>query len=371
MNAIRDATDIIRTDEEKLMEIAKRRIENFPILKQIYDDNYVSILARNKYNYDNLLLHWLVTSNPVAIGVFQDVEENLNLLKPEDGVRKFKAKLRRWNTTYLESAIVELEFAADYKRRGYQIELEPCLPNCRKGDFCATKDSMKLYFEVKTIFWERSLKDQAIMDELLDRLDSFDEPFIVGVDIRKHFQRRQTAEVARFIRKKLIQLEETLVSIPVSFHYPESGEPIVSVDVHRRLSDEERGFISGFTFGGGLKGDWSDLRSKITSGVGQLHPNYPGVLVVRPYGLDTLRYDVENALLGDPKVDLHSDRVLRGPDRIFKKGKNERLSAVIYSEERLQESGYNTKTRFVYHNPYAKTKLSTNVFEGENVIQFT
>jgi hypothetical protein len=327
---------------------------------------------QRKYDYNNLLLLRLVTShpidNPAAIGMFQEVEDNLSLLKTEDSVRKFKAKLRGWDAVHLESAIVELEFAADYKRRGYQIELEPCLPNLRKGDFCVTKDSERIYFEVKTIFSKSSLKDEGIMDDLQIRLNSLDEPFKVTIDVGKGFGRAQTVEVTRFIRKKLRELYRTQVSVPISFHYPEEGVPIVNVEVHSRLSDGERGFISGFTFGGGLKGDWSDLRSKITSGVGQLHPNYPGVLIVRPYGLDSLRFDVQNALFGDLGIDRHG-RVIRGRDRIFKHGKNERLSAVVYYEKRLQGSGY-MKTRFVYHNCCAKVKLPTNFFEGANVFQF-
>jgi len=374
LNAMRDIYEITGTDEEELLAIAKQRIENFPILKRIYNDYFLSGLVQRKSDLDNLLLFWLVTDNsidkPIAIHLFQEIEENLDLLQSEDSVQKFKTKLRRWNTDHFESAVAELEFAAEYKRRGYQIELEPVLPNGEKADFCASKNSMKIYFEVTCIFWKHSLEENAIMDDLSVRLGRMDEPFIIGINIKTSFQRGQTAKVARHIRKKLRQFERASVSPPFSFVYPESGEPIVEIDVMKRLPEGEKGFISGGVFGGGLKGNWSDLRSKISSKISQLHPDYPGVIVVQPHGLETGQYDIQNALLGDLGVNIFGEpKAFRGKDRIFARNKNKRLSAVIHSKRLLQESGYIRKI-FVYHNPHAKTKLSTDIFKGENVIQF-
>lgn len=371
---MRDINEITRADEEKLLVVAKQRIKNFPILKRIYDDNFLSILVQNKYDYDNPLLFWLVTDNPIdepiAICLFQEIEENLRLLQTEGSIQKFKAKLSRWNSIYFESAIAELNLAADYKKKGYWIELEPSLPNGEKADFYASKDSLRMYFEVKCIFWRRSLEEDAIMDELFDRLGRMDEPFVIGIDIRKSLQRKQTAKVATHIREKLMEMERASASLPSSFAFPENGEPRVAVNVHARLPNGEKGFISGFNFGGGIKGDWSDLRSKISSGVSQLHPDYPGVIVVQPHGLGTSQYDIENALLGDLAWNPYVEpQVFRWKDRIFARNKNTRLSAVIYYKRRLQASGYAGK-KIVYHNLYAKTRLSTEVFKGENVIQF-
>lgn len=368
-NTMRDITEIKRTDEE-LLAIAKQRIEDFSILKRIYDDDFLSVLVRHKNDNENLLLFWLVTDNPAAISLFQEIEENLELLQPEDSIQKFKTKLKLWNTIPFESAIAELEFAAEYKRKGYWIELEPILPNGEKADFCASKDSVKIYFEVKCIFWEHSLEENAIMDELSDRLGRMDEPFVIGIEIKKSFRRNQTAKVARYIRKKLKQFEQVSASPPFSFVYPECGEPIIEIDVTKHLPKGEKGFILGGVFGGGLKGNWNDLRSKISSGISQLHPDYPGVIVIQPHGLGTGQYDIENALLGDLKVNLFGEpKAFRGGDRIFAKNLNKRLSAVIYFEKRLQLSGY-TKKKVVYHNLDPKTKLSTDVFKGENVTQF-
>ncbi len=94
------------------------------------------------------------------------------------------------------------------------------------------------------------------------------------------------------------------------------------------------------------------------------------MIVVQPHGFGTGQYDIENALLGDLAWSpFREPKLVRWKDRIFAKNKNKRLSAVVYCKKRLKASGY-TKDKIVYHNPHAKTRLSTEVFKGENVIQF-
>ena len=370
LSIMRDIHEIKRANEEELLTIAKQRIENFSILKRIYDGGFLSLLVQHKFDLDNPLLFWLVTDNPIAIRFFQEIERNLELLQPEDSIQKFKTKLTQWNTTHFESAITELEFAAEYKRKGFNIELEPILPNGEKADFSANKGASKIFFEVKCIFWKRSQKENGIMDELFDRFSVSNQPFVFGIDIQEGFQRKQTVKVAKYIRKKLRQFEGTCTSPPFSFIYPESGEPIIKIDVIKRLPEGERGYISGAVFGGGIKGNWNDLRRKISSGVSQLHPNHAGVLVIQPYRLGTGQYDIQNALLGDLAVNLSDKpKMFRWKNRIFAKNKNKRLSAVIYCKKRLRDSWY-IREKIVYHNPYAKIKLPTKTFSGENVIQF-
>lgn len=369
LNTMRDIIEITRADEEELLARAKQRIGNLPILKEIYDENFLSKVVRRKKGYDNLLLFWFVTDNPVAISWFQEIEENLKILQPENA-QKFEEKLRQWDTKSLESAIAEIEFVAEYKRQGFQIEIEPTLPNGKKGEFCVSKDSLKIFFEVKNIFPQRNHEDELIINELEDRYSRLDTPFVIGFDLKKRFQRSKTFEVVKHIKEKLEYLERTDSRLPQSFVYPESSEPIIEIDIIKRLPKGEKGFISGGVFGGGLKGNWNDLRSKISSGISQLHPDYPGVIVVQPHGLVIGQYDIENALLGDLKVNLLGEpKAFRGKDRIFAKDKNKRLSAVIYCEKRLQGSGY-TKKKLVYHNLNPKTKLSPKIFKGENVTQY-
>jgi hypothetical protein len=368
---MKDIFEIRKAGQSDLLFRAKRRIGNFPNLTEIYDDSFLTELVRHKNDYENLLLFWLVAdapfTTPIALDLFKDIEDNLNLFHAKDDISIFKAKLRQWNAIAFEGAITELEFAAEYLKRGYQIKLEPALPNARKGDFSARKGRMKIYFEAKMIYKEVSGKTQFIINELSDRFSRMEEHLIISIDIKEKFEPSQTARVSRFIRQKLREIEQTSLETPYSFSYPES-DPIITVDVLSRVPDNENGLLTGFTFGGGIKGDWSDLRRKIASAVSQLHPNHAGVVIVEPYRLDASQYDIENALFGDLKVNFSGEpRLFRGGDRIFAKDKNNRLSAVIYYKKTLHELRY-SKEKLVYQNNFAAVKLPADVFAGMNVI---
>lgn len=368
---MRNWAEIRRAKEEELLTLAKRRVEKFTILKRIYNDEFLSNLVQHKNDSDNLLLLWLVIDNtidcPIAIRLFQEIEENLKLLQYEERIQLFKTKLRQWDTIAFESAILELEFIVEYIKNGYQIKLEPLLPNNRRGDFSISKNAIKIYFEAKSIYWKPSLKEQAITNEFSDRLFNMNEPFAVNINIKKNFQRNQIVKTVKHIQQKLKEVEETSINLPFSFVCSEKGEPIVCIDVICRFPEGEKGIISRFGFGAKIKKDWRNLRRKITSGIPQLHPNYPGVIIIKPHGPDTSHDDVQNAIFGDlKKFFVGEPQLFRGRDCIFTKNKNKRLSAIVYYEKRLQDSGY-TKKKFVYHNPHAKVKVSPEVFKGENV----
>jgi len=369
IKAIRDITEITNADTKELLTLAKQRIGNFPILKKIYDDTFLHRVVQSKKDYDNRLLSLLVIDSNAAINFFHEIEENLRILQTEC-VKEFSMKLQRWDTRHFESTITEIEFAADFTKKGFQIELEPPLPNGRKADFCAHKGSLKIFFEVKNIFPQEYHEYDMILDELNDRYSKLDTNFVIGFDLKKSFHRNQVPEVIKYVKRKLKSNERIYNGFPQSFVYPEKGEPIIEINVRKRLPKGEKGYISGSTFGGGIKGDWSDLRNKISSGISQLHPNYPGVLIVQSYGLSTLQHDIENALLGDLKLNrFGKPRLFRSGDNILVKDRNRRLSAVIYCEKRLQGLAY-TRKRLVYHHLNPKTKLSPEIFKEENVTQF-
>ena len=82
---MQNTSEITTANEKELLAVAKQRIEQFPILKRIYDDKFLLKLVRKKFDLDTLLLYWLVVDNPfgkpVAIRFFRDIEENLDLLQ--------------------------------------------------------------------------------------------------------------------------------------------------------------------------------------------------------------------------------------------------------------------------------------------------
>lgn len=371
---MRDVFEIRRADKSELLLLAGKRLKSFPILKEIYDDEFLADLVRHKNNYDNLLLSWLVVDNLYDTGLayefLKDIEENLKLFPSQENFKIFKTKLRQWKTVAFEAAITELEFSAEYLKRGYQIELEPNLPNNKKGDFSANKGDIKIYFEVKTIYKEASNEDQTIMNELEDRLVDMSPHFRIDIDIKEKFRPSQAVEVSKYILQKLMELDRLSVTFPFSFAYPENDDPLAIVEIRSRVPNEEKGYISGFVHGGGIKVDWNDLRKKIVSGVSQLHPDYPGVIIVKPHRFEVLEFDIKNALYGDLKVNLFGKpQPFRSGERVFEEKRNRRLSAVIFYEKRLHGARY-AKKKLIFHNQFAAKRLPKDVFEGENVIQF-
>jgi hypothetical protein len=366
--------EIRKADANELLWAAKQRLEEFPVLKEIYNDDFLITLIRNKNNRDNILLFWLVNNNPtdslIAPKFMQGIENDVRLFRLDSNFSLLKRKLRQWKTIPFESAVTELEFAAEYCKKRYETEFEPLLPNNKKGDFCVNKDGLKIYFEVKMIFSKTSLQEDAIITDLSDRCDGIEQPFVLSVDIKKDFRLDQSAAFSKFLQKKLKEIDAISIDLPFSLVYPEIGNSAIKIDLVKRVPKGERGYIAGFIYGGGIKSSWVDVRRKIAAGVSQLHPDYPGVIIVRPYGLNTLEYDMRNALYGDLSVRFNRVRsqVIRSGDRIFGVNKNKRLSAVVYYKKRLQSSGYEKKMA-VYHNPFALHKIARDVFEGENVTQ--
>lgn len=119
--------EISKAQDEELMTKAKQRICNYSILKEAYDDNFLKQLVKNKRDRDNILLFWLVTDNEsdvhIATKVFDEIEGMLSLFKNLKNFDSLIFKLRQWSSIPFESTITELEFAAEYFNRGYEIEL--------------------------------------------------------------------------------------------------------------------------------------------------------------------------------------------------------------------------------------------------------
>lgn len=367
--------EISKAKGEDLLVSAKRRLANYTILKAIYDEHFLQQLFDNKNDRDNILLFWLVTDSedyhPIVMEVLGEIEGMLSLFKGASNYGSLARKLKQWRSIPFESTITELEFAAEYLNRGYKIDLEPLLPTGQKADFCAERGSEKIFFEVKVAYKEESALTDAIVNELTERCNRIDHPFHISLNLEENFPRNQVIPAAKFISKKLNELKSTQCDLPQSFEYPNKDNPILSVDVISRFPDGEKGFVGGSTFGGGITAKWNDLRNKIQQGVKQLHPDFPGVLILARHHLDYSEYDVKNALYGDVSVNFFSKPVqtFRKGDRIFDKQKNTRLSAVIHYEKILQNTGY-TRKKTVYHNPFASKKLGKEVFEGENVTQY-
>jgi hypothetical protein len=158
---MRTMLDISRAEDEELMAKAKQRVGSYPMLQCIYNDEFLRKLVSKKRNRDNMLLFWLVVDEiavPIAVKLFEEIEAVLGLFKDDKNFSSLHCKLRQWKSIPLKSTTTELEFAAEYFSRGYEIELEPLLlDGFRTSDFSAIKANQKIYFEVKIAYKQESV----------------------------------------------------------------------------------------------------------------------------------------------------------------------------------------------------------------------
>ena len=169
--------DIPRAPDRELMILAKKRLDNYPLLNSIYTDEFLEELVHKKHDLDNILLQYLVLQEPIIDEIFQEIEDNLDLLQPECSLQKYSNKLKQYDSTSFKSVVTELDVTSIFKRDGYQIKIEPTLPNGKVGDFLATKNGLSIYFEVKRLLTEKIIKQSAISFELLTRISGMNEPY--------------------------------------------------------------------------------------------------------------------------------------------------------------------------------------------------
>lgn len=309
--------DIPRAPDKELMILTKKKLGNYPLLKSIYTDEFLEELVHKKYDLDNILLQYLVLREPLIDEMFQEIEENLDLLQPECSLLIYSNKLKQYDSISFKSVVTELDVASNFKRNGYQILIEPTLPNGKVGDFLATKNGLSIYFEVKRLVTERILKQSAISFELQTRISGMDEPYAISIELTDAMERSHVAKLSKFILNKLKNLNTRTISIPYSFEYDENGTILVTITVDARLSEGEKGFIGFFHYPATIKSDWSDLRNKISKKISQLHPDYPGVIVLQPYSINVMLDDMENAILGDLKVNIRGPPVFLGQEIVL------------------------------------------------------
>jgi hypothetical protein len=364
------AREIPRAKNEYLLILAKQRLGKYPLLFSIYTDKFLVKLVQKKYDLDNELLQYLVLQEPIIDEIFQEIEENLDLLQPEFSLQKYANKLKQYNSINFQSVIAELDIISTFKRNGYQILIEPTLPNSRVGDFLATKNNLSIYFEVKGVVTERILKEGAISFELETRVSGMDEPYEISIELTEAIERMHVVNLSKFILNKLKNLDISTINIPYSFEYDENGKILAIITVDAKLSDGEKGYISVFYYPTTIKNDWSDLRKKISKKIRQLHPDYPGVIVLQPYSINIMLDDMENAILGDLRVNFRDPFfVFRAGDCIIGTDKNHRLSAIMCYQRKI-DGGKIHKKITIYHHYYANHKLSSNIYMDNNVIHW-
>lgn len=369
-NNIQSHFDIVNISDDDLFNKAKERVRLFSMLNDIYDDDTIHNIIKHKYDFDNLLLFYLVSDYDDNYTFLNRLNKYLGYLSPEDCMKIYTEKLRQYRTGALESFTTELEFAYEYKKRGYEILFEPTLPNNKKGEFFICKNEEKIFFEVKHRYSKYAKERDDVLNELQLRLDGMEQPFVLSIDLNKDIKKEECIRFSKYIKYELNKEETISKDLPFTFYYIKNNDRIAEITVLRKLRDGEQGYISYFGWSVGIRMDWNALREKIKSGINQLHPDYPGVIILKGYPSSFTEYGLQNALFGDLAATFNKKiPAVRVGNRIFHHNKNLRLSAMIYINRRYtSEDGL--RERVVYHNPFASHKLDPEIFQGKNVIQY-
>ena len=351
---MRSSYEIRKADDDTLLRIIEDRLSNFPYIRALYTDEDIIKIISRKRSLDNELLATLVLDSPVCFQILSNINENLETLNPDGVIDFFKPKFQQWDLNSIRSTDVELYFAAVFKKYGYSIQFEPELPNGQRCEFLAKQGNITCYVEEKTIHKEKTEKERWISDELIDKLDNIDEPFRLSFELTDHVKKNDVDDIIKYILEQL--REDQSITDSFNFSYEKRGFKLVDIIAYR-LACGEKGYVSGFLYPGKMTTDWSDIRNKISQKVSQLHPDYPGVLVIHPLTIDIGIYDIFNAVFGDLAIPLNSNRdLVRLQNRILKRGKNKRVSAIIIHRRLSQMNGYDIENIVIF-NRYADNPL--------------
>ena len=351
---MRSSYEIRRTDDDTLLRIVEDRFSNFPYIRELYTDDDITKIVKRKRSLDNELLATLVLDSPVYFQLLSNINENLETLYPDGVITAFKPKFQQWDLNSFRSTDVELYFAAVFKKFGYDIQFEPKLPNNQKSEFLAKKGNITCFVEEKTIHREKTAKERWISAELVDKLENINEPFALSLEITVHVEKNDVEDIVKYIRKQFREDQGNAESF--TFSYDKNGNKLVEITA-TRLPDGESGFVSGVSYPGTMTIDWSDIKNKISKKVSQLHPDYPGILVIHPLTIGIDIYEIFNVLFGDLAVSKDRDvGLVRQYNGILKPDKNNRISSVIIHRRRNYENGFNIENIVIF-NRYADNPL--------------
>jgi len=361
--------DLKEMSDEELFSSVEHTLKTYPLLKEIYDHEFVTDLVKKKFFSENYLLWLLGSKNDYAMLTWNSIVKNLELLKECYGVLHFKEKLRSKRKAIFEGYMTELEFAGHYKERGYQIELEPRILKTHRGpDFRIEENGLQIFFEIGNLFVEEVLKMGVLENQIQECLAKIDAPFIIGINYDPvRFRARHLKILKGFINNKLHQLDEyEKIPFPLSFFFPNEKETLAEVVVWGQPKKTKYGYLGSISTKDAFQiPDGKRIRRKISKKISQLPRGHANILVIEFGHLFYNQTDIEDALFGEQVFRVHTKDVsgewVRTGDKIFDFHKNTRLSALIYFRRKFQGDQFSRTTR-VYHNPFASKPINKEFF---------
>jgi hypothetical protein len=322
--------DLALLDEAECWDRINRTLEQYPILRGVYDQAFLERLIPKRRNLDNSLLLLLTSPDEEFTQVFwSSLVQDLETLADEGALKHFADKMRLQERPKVESMRTELAPPAWIKRMGVNVTLEPPLAGTRRNPDFMAETEPRTWWEIKTISDLDFLnKEERVYREVQRRLRRVNEPYVLHLRPSTLTQ-ENVPHAVRQIKRHIAKFYEGGGVPPITFEA--LGLCIEVSSFTKKLPFGYLGTLfSGLhTFG---SENMERVLKRACSAVPQLPPGGAGIVVIdRTVSRWTDLHDVVNACFGEdqmmyrPGVGLLDVRV---GERVFVPGSNTRISAV-------------------------------------------
>ncbi|MBW1932305.1 MAG: hypothetical protein JRI56_04645 [Deltaproteobacteria bacterium] len=368
--------ELSEVPEDKLSELVKSSLDEFAILKSIYNDDFIEDLLKDNHEKNYLL--WLLSSkNPYTYETLKEISENLEILLENDSITHFKDKLQSKTINIFENYQLELYFASHYKKKGLNIELEPAINQKGKNpDFKVQYQNDIIFFETKNLYFENMIS-----------LDKFD--FQLYSDLRKHYMKlvysvyrdpnfdlSEYYRFRKFVQEKLSENKDAS-DFPKRYDFlNKEGKKCAKLIIEGKPNTKDYGYLSAIV--DLHASEWKD-RTKIINSIkeklSQLVKNESNVIIIKSSQILTDYESIQDALFGAEKylINKKTGNIIgstRYGDRVFSPSKNSRISAILFYKKKYSNEKFEHNL-WIFHNPYAKKPIPVEFFRDNNVLQFT
>jgi len=363
--------DLKKIDGKFLLGLLHQTVEEFPILKEIYAEEFLQEIVKDRYHFNNYLLWLLSSKEPYTKATWNEISKSLLLLIDSEGLIHFKHKLRSNPQLFFQSYQTELDYAAYYKGKGYLIELEPTISSGKNPEFKIETDGFKVYFEAKNIFWEEMQEMTALETQIQGALGKITDPYAFSIFYDPRLSINNVSDLRRFVINACRSIGKS-ESFPKQLFFKSNGIMLSKVVIYGKTNKLTYGYLGGLQRRQAFEAPKPEIiRKKISKKATQLPENEANVIIIEPgfFGLD--EDTIIDALYGDEFYYKEGELMKSGRRKngLYQPKQNTRISAIILSHKKFDNDSSFSRSKVVFHNPFANKALICSFFEDDRVKQ--
>jgi hypothetical protein len=363
--------DLKKIDGKFLLGLIHQTVEEFPILKQIYTEEFLQEIVKDRYHFNNYLLWLLSSKEPYTKATWNEISKSLLLLVDSNGLVHFKHKLRSNPQLFFQSYQTELDYAAYYKGKGYLVELEPTISSGKNPEFKIESDGFRTYFEVKNIFWDEMQEMTALETQIQGALGKITEPYSFSIFYDPKLSINNISDLRRFVISSVRSFGKG-ERFPKQLFFMSNGRTLAKVVIYGKTNKLNYGYLAGLQRRQAFEVPSPEIiRKKIGKKATQLPENEANVIVIELgfFGID--EDIIIDTLYGDELHYIDGDLMKSGRRKngLFQPQQSTRISAVILSHKKFDDDSSFLRSKAVFHNPFANKGLNSSFFEDDQVKQ--